>query len=111
MERDEFLQRAISCPNATRGAHQGRFDLRIGGKSFATCDPKPNLGARSLLPEQQADLIARSTAIFAANGAWDARGWTKISLPAARCQDVQDRLMVAWGKVAPKSLVQGHKSG
>lgn len=111
MTPEEFTAAALACPEAEQGAHQRATDFRVKGKIFATYDASKDLGALNLLPEQQANLMARSDAFFPANGSWGARGWTKIKLSASTDRDVHDGLMMAWIKTAPKSLVKAQQGG
>ena len=58
-----------------------------------------------LTPEFQRELVRDEPKVFQPfNGAWGARGCTKVHLLAAKRQTVRQALVAAWRNTAPKRL-------
>jgi hypothetical protein len=105
MTPEDFAKAALRQPEAIQGGHMGAMDFRVRKKIFGTYDPKTELAALKLMPEQQDVLMAVSDAFYPANGVWGTRGWTKIRLAKAKFDDVAGGLAMAWRNAAPKTLI------
>lgn len=109
MTEDDFRSLALAQPDAVEGGHMGQADFRVGGKIFATLDPKAGLGTLKLTAEQQEVLVAAiGAAVFPANGSWGAKGWTKLKLSDLNPADIEAGMRMAWTGIAPKSLLAQH---
>ena len=107
MTADEFRSLALSLPEAVEAAHMNHPDFRVKGKIFATLWPDDEWGMVKLTPAQQRAFIREEPEVFArVNGAWGARGATKVRLAAATEAAVRRALVAAWRNTAPKLLAQ-----
>ena len=106
MSPDEFRKLALGLPEVIEQQHQGHPDFRICGQVFATLGWPDNAWAMVKLPiaEQQKYTAAFPSVFESAPGAWGRRGSTKIRLPAADANVVEQALRTAWRNVAPKRL-------
>ncbi len=105
MTPDEFRALALSFPETSESSHMNHPDFRVGGKIFATLGPDLLWGVVKLSPDQQEVLIQAEPAVFTpAAGAWGQRGYTRVTLAAARAESVHEALTLAWYQVAPKRL-------
>jgi hypothetical protein len=102
---DQFRSVALSLPQTAEKAHMGHPDFRVRGKIFATLGPDEDWGMVKLTPEQQRDFIRVEPQVFQPfNGAWGARGCTKVCLLQATEEAVRRALIAAWRNTAPKRL-------
>ena len=107
MTADQFRNLALSLPESEERAHMGHPDFRVRGKIFATLWPDGQWGMVKLTPQEQDVFVQVAPKIFEpVNGAWGARGCTKVRLNAATKGPVQRALASAWRNTAPKRLVQ-----
>ncbi len=107
MTPDEFRCLALSLPEALERAHMGHPDFRVRGKIFATLWPDDECGMVKLTPAEQDVFVQAAPKIFEpVNGAWGARGCTKVRLGAASERLVRRALIAAWRNTAPKRLSQ-----
>ncbi len=107
MTAEEFRNLALSLPETREAAHMGHPDFRVRGKIFATLWPDDEWGMVKLTPEQQAAFVRAEPKVFqSVNGAWGARGCTKVRLLPATEGTVRRALVAAWRNTAPKRLAQ-----
>lgn len=107
MKADEFRALALALPEATEGAHMDHPDFRVRGKIFATLAADGTWGMVKLTPAQQADFVRARPEVFErVNGAWGARGATKVRLSAASKAAARRALVAAWRNTAPKRLAR-----
>jgi hypothetical protein len=105
MTADEFRELALSLPEATEKEHMGHPDFRVKGKIFATLGPGESWGMVKLTPKEQKTFVRAEPDIFAPiEGAWGARGCTKVNLEEATAKTVRPALVAAWRNTAPKML-------
>ena len=84
MKAAEFRKLALSLPETVEQEHMAHPDFRVGGKIFATLGPREAWGMVKLTPEQQRSYVAENPGTFEPfNGAWGARGSTKVLLSSA----------------------------
>jgi len=103
---DDFRRLALGLPETTEAEHQGHPDFRVGDKVFASLGPREEWGMLRLTPSQQASAIEVHPRVFEPfNGAWGARGATKIALEAATESIIRPPLAAAWRNTAPKQLL------
>jgi hypothetical protein len=104
---DEFRTLALSLPQAVEKAHMAHPDFRVRGKIFATLGPDEDWGMVKLTPEQQRQFVRDEPKVFQPfNGAWGARGCTKVRLLPATEEPVRRALIAAWRNTAPKRLAE-----
>jgi hypothetical protein len=107
MTADEFRNLALSLPEAVERAHMGHPDFRVRGKIFATIWPDDEWGMVKLTPAEQDVFVQAEPKVFEpVNGAWGARGCTKVRLRSAKKTIVWRALVDAWRNTAPKRLAQ-----
>ena len=105
MTAHEFRTLALALPVALDGAHVDYPDFRVRGKIFASLGPHEAWGMVKLTPEQQLEFVRDEPKVFQPiNGAWGARGCTKVHLLAAKKQTVRRALVAAWRNTAHKRL-------
>jgi hypothetical protein len=103
---------ALSRPETQEKAHMGHPDFRVKGKIFATLGPDADWGMVKLTPQQQQAFVRDEPKVFQPfNGAWGARGCTKVRLAAAMEARVRRALIAAWRNTAPKGLAQQFEEG
>jgi hypothetical protein len=104
---DQFRSVALSLPETLEKAHMGHPDFRVRGKIFATLGPDEDWGMVKLTPEQQRAFVRDKPKVFQPfNGAWGARGATKVRLLQATEGAVRRALLAAWRNTAPKRLAE-----
>jgi hypothetical protein len=107
---DDFRRIALALPETEEGSHMGHPDFRVGGKVFATLAyPNADWGMVRLMPEQQADFRALSTAFEPAPGAWGRGGNTLVRLAEIDSDLLETALAAAWRERAPKRLLAAHR--
>jgi hypothetical protein len=108
---NRFRLIALSLPGVIEGSHQGHADFRVGKRMFATLGyPDKDWGMVKLIPEQQSVLVDAEPDIFRpVPGGWGRQGSTNVRLAAADQVTLQSALNLAWGNVAPKSLLKVSK--
>ncbi len=107
MTADEFRSLALSLPESVERAHMGHPDFRVRGKIFATIWPDDEWGMVKLTPQEQAAFVQAKPEVFEpVNGAWGARGCTKVRLLPATEGAVRRALVAAWRNTATKRLAQ-----
>lgn len=112
MTVDDFRSMALGLPETLESAHMSHPDFRVRGKIFATLWPDQDCGVLKLTPEQQQVLIREEPQTFQpVNGAWGARGATKVRLPTAPEDVVRRALLAAWRNTAPKRLLRQFEDG
>ena len=111
MTPQEFLDVALSFPEAAVGRHQGGADIRVGGKIFAT--PADRLGAEkavlSLTPMEQEMLCEAEPGAFEpVKGKAGASGWTYVTVARIDEATARSALAMAWRKCAPPKVARAH---
>ena len=111
MSSNRFRLIALSLPGVIEGSHQGHADFRVGKRIFATLGyPDKDWGMVKLIPEQQSVLVDAEPDIFRpVPGGWGRQGSTNVRLAAADQVTLRSALNLAWGNVAPKSLLKVSK--
>ena len=85
----------------------GHPDFRVRGRIFATLWPDDEWGMVKLTPQEQAAFVGAEPTVFEpVNGAWGARGCTKVRLLPATEATVRRALLAAWRNTATKRLAQ-----
>jgi hypothetical protein len=108
---NRFRLIALSLPGVIESSHQGHADFRVGKRIFATLGyPDKDWGMVKLIPEQQSVLVEAEPDIFRpVPGGWGRQGSTNVRLAAADQVTLQSALNLAWGNIAPKSLLKVSK--
>ena len=103
----EFRTMALALPATLENEHMGHPDFRVRGKIFATLGPHEAWGMVKVTLEQQREFVRDEPKVFQPfNGAWGARGCTKVHLLPAKKQTVRRALVAAWRNTAPKRLCE-----
>jgi hypothetical protein len=85
----------------------GHPDFRVRGKIFATLWYDDAWGMVKLTPDQQSEFMRAAPKIFeTVNGAWGARGATKVNLRQAKKALLRPAMVTAWRNTAPKKLAK-----
>ena len=112
MTEASFRKLALSFPQAVESAHMGHPDFRVGGRIFATLQPREGRAMVKLTPEQQAQFVRAEPAVFVpVSGGWGRRGATNILLKKATKAHSAAALNQAWLNVAPRKLVEEFEAG
>lgn len=107
MRPDDFRRLALALPETLESEHMDHPDFRVGGKIFASLGPANDWGMVKLTPQKQAEVVRASPEVFEpAQGAWGARGYTRVWLAKARKSPVEDALLFAWRLTAPKKVLK-----
>lgn len=111
MTPQEFLQLALSLPEATVGRHQGGADIRVAGKIFASPADRPGGTAVLGLTCDQSEMVCGAEpAVFQpVKGRGGARGWTRLIVAAADESAARSALWMAWRNAAPPKLLAAWK--
>ncbi len=108
MTTNDFLELALSFPEAVESAHMRHPDFRVGGRIFATLGyPGKEWAVVKLTRDEQKRFVQRDPRIFQpVKGAWGRRGNTNVYLPAAKIDIVREALAAAWRNTTPKRLAE-----
>jgi len=103
---NQFRSLALSLPDVLESEHMGHPDFRVGGKIFATlASPGAGWAMVALTPEEQAAFVGAQPETFVpAKGGWGRKGSTNVRLAMAHAESVNDALVCAWRRRAPKRL-------
>ncbi|MEM7189475.1 MAG: MmcQ/YjbR family DNA-binding protein [Pseudomonadota bacterium] len=105
MTPDDFRALALALPDAVESGHMGKADFRVRKKIYATLGD--GIGTLKLDADQQGLMIeVLGDAVYPANGAWGAKGWTQMRLSELDAEAVNPWMRSAWTNVAPKTLVR-----
>ena len=101
MTPTQFRRIVLGLPNVVEASHMSHPDFRAAnGRIFATLNEDETRGMASLMPEQQADFIARAPKTFIpAAGAWGRGGSTMIDLKSADVELVGEAVTLAWQRI------------
>jgi hypothetical protein len=105
---ERFRELALSFEEAVEAPHFHRASFRIRKRIFATLDPAARLAMVALDPVGQS-LFADGGAVFPVPGGWGAKGATYFDLGRVDEQLVGHALVLAYSRVAPKSLADRYK--
>ncbi len=108
MTTNDFLELALSFPEAVESAHMRHPDFRVGGRIFATLGyPGKEWAVVKLTRDEQKRFVQRDPRIFqSVKGAWGRRGNTNVYLPAAKIDIVREALAAAWRNTTPKRMAE-----
>jgi hypothetical protein len=102
----DLIALILSLPEAEQSSHFGTVDFRVRGKIFAS-HPKPGRLVLKLSIEQQEMLLETVSEVFAKlPHKWGDKGWTSASIPDLDESTARSVLRMAWGNVAPRSVVK-----
>jgi hypothetical protein len=101
MTADEFRHLALQLPGALEDSHMGHPDFRIGNRIFATLGPRDDHAMVKLpVDAQQASVRDHPDVFQPINGAWGAKGATRVILSAASAKLVKPAITAAWRTVS-----------
>ena len=97
MKARDFRRIALGLQDAIESSHMAHPDFRVNGRIFATLSGDDRQGMVKLSPDQQAQFINASPAVFTpASGAWGRQGCTMVQLAAADADVVGEAMTLAW---------------
>ena len=82
----------------------GHPDFRVGGKIFATLQPKKNVAVVMLAPADQAAAVQMNPDALTLKY-WGKKGYVEVSLERANAALLRALAKAAWRNIAPKRLV------
>lgn len=105
MKAEEFRRLALALPNVEESNHMDHPDFRVRGRIFATLGyPDDSAAMVKLYPaQQQAFIAAHPTMFVPVEGAWGAKGCTRVRLQSAAEAPVMEALQAAWRKAAVRT--------
>jgi hypothetical protein len=110
MTADEFRALALDLPGALEDSHMGHPDFRIDNRIFATLGPKPDHGMVKLPVNAQQQYVRDHPQAFQPiEGAWGAKGATRVILSAATTDVVRPALAGAWRSVSEAAAARRGK--
>ena len=104
MTCEQFRRLALRLPETSEKEHMGHPDFRVGGKVFATIGyPDATWAMVRLTPMEQEQFVHDEPEVFVpVKGAWGRQGCTNLRLRAAKRTVVEQALLAAWRRIAPK---------
>jgi hypothetical protein len=103
---DTVREIALALPGAEEQDHVGRPSFRVKGKIFSTLWPVENRAMVKLSLDDQAAFTAIDPAIFfPVHGGWGRMGMTFVQLDAVNRDLLEQALITAWRRIAPRRLL------
>ncbi|MGK3988820.1 MmcQ/YjbR family DNA-binding protein [Sorangium sp. So ce136] len=101
---DDFRRLALSLPEAEEQDHFGKPSFRVRGKIFATHWVAEEGAVLKLSLEEQDSLARAQPDVFSVTP-WGHQGWTRVELRRVDPALLEELLVGAWRRVAPKRTV------
>ncbi|WP_437755720.1 MmcQ/YjbR family DNA-binding protein [Sorangium sp. So ce1389] len=101
---DDFRRLALSLPEAEVQDHFGKPSFRVRGKIFATHWVEEEAAVLKLSLEEQDSLARAQPDVFSVTP-WGHQGWTRVELRRVDPALLDELLVGAWRRVAPKRTV------
>lgn len=110
MTAQDFRRIALSMPEASKSAHMGHPDFRVGRKIFATLGyPNEHTGVVMLSPNEQEQFVrANPTTFSPVKGTWGRRGSTQVNLGTITAATLRRAILAGWRNKAPRRLIKQH---
>jgi hypothetical protein len=97
---------ALAMPEATETPHFERTSFRVRGKIFATMTEGGGAANLALPPELAASVLETDPAAVAPITSGAIMGWVRVDLDRIAPGLLASLVAAAWGRVAPKRLIQ-----
>ncbi|WP_437937774.1 MmcQ/YjbR family DNA-binding protein [Sorangium sp. So ce341] len=107
---DELRKLALSLPEAEEQDHFGKPSFRVRGKIFATHWVAQEQAVLKLSLEEQDSLVQAQPDVFSVTP-WGHQGWTRVELRRVDPALLEELLVGAFRRVAPKRLVAQRDAG
>ncbi|WP_437506390.1 MmcQ/YjbR family DNA-binding protein [Sorangium sp. So ce1099] len=101
---DDLRRLALSLPEAEVQDHFGKPSFRVRGKIFATHWVQEEAAVLKLSLEEQDSLARAQPDVFSVTP-WGHQGWTRVELRRVDPALLEELLVGAWRRVAPKRTV------
>ncbi|WP_437655600.1 MmcQ/YjbR family DNA-binding protein [Sorangium sp. So ce1182] len=101
---DDLRRLALSLPEAEVQDHFGKPSFRVRGKIFATHWVAEEAAVLKLSLEEQDSLTQAQPDVFSVTP-WGHQGWTRVELRRVDPALLEELLVGAWRRVAPKRTV------
>jgi hypothetical protein len=95
---------ALALPGAEEHPHWGNPSFRVRGKIFATMDEKERRATLKMSAEERDTIAAAEPEVFEVL-AWGNQGWTRVDLRRVDRVLLEELLVSAWRRLAPKRAV------
>jgi hypothetical protein len=106
MTVSELRALALSLPGMVEAEHHGGPDFRVNNKIVVNLDePGGQITVKLSLNDQMA-VMDRDNGAFSLPGGWAKFGWTTIDLDVAERDEIEEIVIDAWRRAAPRKLVQ-----
>lgn len=106
MTVSELRALVLSLPGMVEAEHHGSPDFRINNKIVVNLDEAAGQITVKLSLNDQMALMERDDGAFSLPGGWAKFGWTTIHLDVAGRDEIEEIVIDAWRRVAPKKLVR-----
>ncbi|WP_437813089.1 MmcQ/YjbR family DNA-binding protein [Sorangium sp. So ce1078] len=107
---DDLRKLALSLPEAEEQDHFGKPSFRVRGKIFATHWVEQEGAVLKLSLEEQDSLVQAQPDVFSVTP-WGHQGWTRVELRRVDRALLEELLVGAWRRVAPKRVVARWDAG
>ncbi|WP_437599680.1 MmcQ/YjbR family DNA-binding protein [Sorangium sp. So ce590] len=107
---DDLRKLALSLPEAEEQDHFGKPSFRVRGKIFATHWVEQEGAVLKLSLEEQDSLVQAQPDVFSVTP-WGHQGWTRVELRRVDRTLLEELLVGAWRRVAPKRVVAQWDAG
>ncbi|MDC0679820.1 MULTISPECIES: MmcQ/YjbR family DNA-binding protein [Sorangium] len=107
---EDFQRLALSLPEAEEQDHWGKPSFRVRGKIFATHWVAEEHAVLKLSLEEQDSLVQAQPDVFSVTP-WGHQGWTRVELRRVDRALLEELLVGAWRRVAPKRVVAQWDAG
>jgi len=109
MTSEAFGEFAASLPEAEVREHWGKPSYRVRNRIFATLEPdegrcviKASLGEQEMLVQSDPETFTI--------GNWGHQGWTHVRLDRANPDQLEELLVSAWARLAPKRALKAYEA-
>lgn len=108
LNQEQGRRLALALPETREASHQGRRDLRVRGKIFATLPPDAQTIVLKTTPADLGALVWSDSQTF--RDAWGGR-WVRVDLRRVDPDFFHKLLVDAWRLAAPKTLIRAYRAG
>jgi hypothetical protein len=96
---------ALSLPGMVESAHHGSPDFRLDNKIVVNLDEAASRITIKLSLNDQMAAMERDDGAFSLPGGWAKFGWTTVHMDVAGHDEVEEIVIDAWRRMAPRKLV------
>jgi hypothetical protein len=106
MTVSELRALALSLPGMVESAHHGSPDFRINNKIVVNLDEPAGRITVKLSMNDQMAAMERDDGAFSLPGGWAKFGWTTVHMDVAAHDEIEEIVIDAWRRMAPRKLVR-----